>query len=146
MLLKLMFFAYMTNVHSSRKIELAIRENINFMWLTSMTIISHNTIKYSFKESSNKCCLCWHQKGWWKAKILTQLEDLWNYAQSIDNEGTPKPDRTEFKVVSKEVIEKTVAKIVAKLSQNKQSSSKAKAKRRYIKNNFVANLEKYEKQ
>jgi len=39
-----MLYAYMTNVYSSRKIELALRENINFMWLTSMTIVDHNTV------------------------------------------------------------------------------------------------------
>lgn len=58
MLLKVMLYAYMTNTYSSRKIELAVRENINFMWLTGMTIVDHNTInrfrsnklKDSFKE------------------------------------------------------------------------------------------------
>jgi len=35
MLLKVMLYAYMTNVYSSRKIELALRENINFMWFWS---------------------------------------------------------------------------------------------------------------
>ena len=44
MLLKVMLYAYMTNVYSSRKIELAFGENINFMWLTSLTIVDHNTI------------------------------------------------------------------------------------------------------
>jgi transposase len=34
MLLKVMLYAYMTNIYSSRKIESAVRENINFMWLT----------------------------------------------------------------------------------------------------------------
>ena len=58
MLLKVMLYAYMTNIYSSHKIELALRENINFMWLTSMTIVDHNTInrfrsdklKENFKE------------------------------------------------------------------------------------------------
>jgi hypothetical protein len=58
-----------------------------------------------------------------KAKMLTQLEDLWNYAQSIDNNDEPNPEPTEFKEISKEVIEKTVAKIDAKLSGNETSSS-----------------------
>jgi transposase len=48
----------MTNIYSSRKIELVLRENINFMWLTSMAIVGHNMInsfrsdilKESFKE------------------------------------------------------------------------------------------------
>ena len=79
-----------------------------------------------------------------KAKMLTQFEELWKYAQSIDNDEQPNPDPTKFKEISKEVIEKTVAKIDAKLSGNHKASSKAKAKLRYIKNNFVANLEKYE--
>jgi len=38
MLLKVMLYAYMTNLYSLRKIELALRENINFMSLTSMTL------------------------------------------------------------------------------------------------------------
>ena len=58
MLLKVMLYAYMTNILFFPKIELAIRENINFMWLTGMSIVYHNTInrfrsnnlKDSFKE------------------------------------------------------------------------------------------------
>lgn len=184
MLLKVMLYAYMTNVYSSRKIELALRENINFMWLTSMTVVDHNTInrfrsdklKDSFKEIFKQVVLMLTSEGlvnlkqiytdgtkieaqagrytfvWGnsiktnKAKMLTQLEELWNYAQSLDNEDDPNPEPTEFKEISKEVIEKTVAKIDAKLSGNHKASSKAKAKLRYIKNNFTANLEKYEKQ
>ncbi|MDX6192158.1 IS1182 family transposase [Flavobacterium sp. Fl-318] len=184
MLLKVMLYAYMTNVYSSRKIELALRENINFMWLTSMTIVDHNTInrfrsdklKENFKEIFKQVVLMLASEGlinlkqiytdgtkieaqagrytfvWGnsiktnKAKMLTQLEELWNYAQSIDNEDGPNPEPTEFKEISKEVIEKTVAEIDAKLSGNGKASSKAKAKLRYIKNNFTANLEKYEKQ
>ncbi|NCP53183.1 MAG: transposase [Flavobacteriales bacterium] len=34
----------MTNIHSSRKIELARRDNIIFMWLIGMTIVDHSTI------------------------------------------------------------------------------------------------------
>ncbi|WP_395045168.1 transposase [Flavobacterium sp.] len=34
----------MTNIYSSRKIEQALRENINFKWLFSMTIVDHNTV------------------------------------------------------------------------------------------------------
>lgn len=184
MLLKVMLYAYMTNVYSSRKIELALRENINFMWLTSMTIVDHNTInrfrsdklKDSFKEIFKQVVLMLASEGlvnlkqiytdgtkieaqagrytfvWGnsiktnKAKMLTQLEELWNYAQSINNEDDPNPEPTEFKEISKEVIQKTVAKIDAKLSGNEKASSKAKAKLRYIKNNFTANLEKYERQ
>lgn len=44
MMLKVMVFAYMENIYSSRKIEKALRENILFMWLSNMSIVDHNTI------------------------------------------------------------------------------------------------------
>lgn len=44
MMLKLMVFAYMENIYSSRKIEKAMRENVLFMWLSNMNIADHNTI------------------------------------------------------------------------------------------------------
>ena len=44
MMLKVMVFAYMNNIYSSRKIEKALRENINFMWLSNMSIVDHNTV------------------------------------------------------------------------------------------------------
>lgn len=70
-LLKVMLYAYMTDVYSSRKIELAIRENINFMWLTSMAIVDHNTInlfsgnklKGSFKEILKQVVLMMASEG-----------------------------------------------------------------------------------
>lgn len=51
-----------------------------------------------------------------KAKMLTQLEDLWNYAQSIANDDEPNPEPPKFKEISKEVIQKTVEQIDTKLS------------------------------
>src|SRR5690606_41546306 len=56
------------------------------------------------------------------------------------------PEPPEFKEISKEVIQKTVEQIDAKLSGNEKASSKAKAKLRYIKKNFESNLKKYEEQ
>jgi transposase len=184
MLLKVMLYAYMTNIYSSRKIELALRENINFMWLTGMTIVDHNTInrfrsnklKDSFKEIFKQVVLMLASEGlismkqiytdgtkieaqagrytfvWGKSiqtnkgKMLTQLEDLWNYAQSISNDEGPNPEPPEFKEISKEVIQKTVDQIEAKLSGNEKATSKAKAKLRYIKQNFENNLQKYDEQ
>lgn len=35
MMLKIIVYAYMDNTYSSRKIEKAMRENINFMWLAN---------------------------------------------------------------------------------------------------------------
>ncbi|PZX37772.1 transposase-like protein DUF772, partial [Nonlabens dokdonensis] len=44
MMLKIMVYAYMDNTYSSRKIEKAMRENINYMWLSGKQVADHNTI------------------------------------------------------------------------------------------------------
>lgn len=44
MMLKVMVYAYMDNIYSSRRIEKAMRENINFMWLSGKQVADHNTI------------------------------------------------------------------------------------------------------
>lgn len=43
-MLKVMVYAYMENTYSSRKIEKAMREKINFMWLSNRQVAYHNTI------------------------------------------------------------------------------------------------------
>lgn len=44
MLLKVLVYAYLSNVYSSRKIESGLKENIHFMWLSGMSKPDHNTI------------------------------------------------------------------------------------------------------
>jgi transposase len=44
MLLKVLVFAYINNIYSSRKIEEASQQNVCFMWLSGMTTPDHNTI------------------------------------------------------------------------------------------------------
>lgn len=44
MLLKVLVYAYINNIYSSRKIEAALRENIHFMWLSALSTPDHNTI------------------------------------------------------------------------------------------------------
>lgn len=44
MLLKILVYGYLTNIFSSRKMERAIKENVQFMWLAGMTRPDHNTI------------------------------------------------------------------------------------------------------
>jgi transposase len=44
MLLKVLVYSYLCNTYTSRKIEAATRENINFMWLAGMKTPDHNTI------------------------------------------------------------------------------------------------------
>jgi len=44
LMLKILVYGYLTNLYSSRKIEQAVTQNINFMWLSAMTYPDHNTI------------------------------------------------------------------------------------------------------
>lgn len=44
MLLKVMVYAYLSNIYSSRRIEAALKENIHFMWISGMNTPDHNTI------------------------------------------------------------------------------------------------------
>lgn len=44
MLLKILVYAYVNNIYSSRKIEEAVEQNIYFMWLSGMSKPDHNTI------------------------------------------------------------------------------------------------------
>ncbi len=44
MMLKVLVYGYVSNVYSSRKLEVACKENVNFMWLSGMSRPDHNTI------------------------------------------------------------------------------------------------------
>ena len=44
MLLKVIIYAYLRNLYSSRKIEQALYENIHFIWLSGQSKPDHNTI------------------------------------------------------------------------------------------------------
>lgn len=44
MLLKVLVYSYLCNIYSSRKMEGALKENIQFMWLSGMSYPDHNTL------------------------------------------------------------------------------------------------------
>src|SRR5687767_7233921 len=44
MLLKILVYAYINNIYSSRKIEEAVSQHIHYMWLSGMSTPDHNTI------------------------------------------------------------------------------------------------------
>ena len=184
MMLKVMVYAYMDNIYSSRKIEKAMRENINFMWLSANQVADHNTIarfrsnrlKAVFKDIFKQVVLLLAQEGlvtlkqvytdgtkiesaagrytfvWGRAiktrkeKMSEQLEEMWQYAQGIADDGDRDPEPPEFKEITPEKVAQTAKKIEKVLKGSTKATPKAKAKIRYIKQNFAANLQKYEKQ
>jgi transposase len=46
MLIKVLFYAYLSNIYSCRKIEKALQENIYFMWLSGNSTPDYRTINY----------------------------------------------------------------------------------------------------
>ncbi len=44
LLLKVLVYGYIDRLYSSRRLEKATRENVNFMWLTGLKVPDHNTI------------------------------------------------------------------------------------------------------
>ena len=42
--MKILVYAYLDNVYSSRRIEACLKENIHYMWLSGMSTPDHNTI------------------------------------------------------------------------------------------------------
>lgn len=46
MMIKVLFYAYLSNVYSCRKIERALKENIHFMWLSGNSVPDYRTINY----------------------------------------------------------------------------------------------------
>src|SRR5690606_15574416 len=46
MLIKVLFYAYLSNIYSCRKIEQALHENIHFMWLSGNSTPDYRTINY----------------------------------------------------------------------------------------------------
>jgi hypothetical protein len=78
--------------------------------------------------------------------MVEQLEQMWDYAQSIADEEDKDPEPRDFKEISPDKVEQTAQKIENILKKNSRSSSKAKAKARYIDKNFANNLRKYQEQ
>ena len=55
MMLKLLFYAYMNNIYSCRRIEREAAQNIHFMWLSGRQYPSFSTINRFRSERLKKC-------------------------------------------------------------------------------------------
>jgi transposase len=183
MLLKVLVYAYVTNIYSSRKIEAAIKENINFMWLAAMSKPDHNTINRfrgkrlkdvlrkifvqvvellaeegllslkelytdgtKFEANANKYTFVWGNSiKTNKEKMKKQLDELWQYAQSVAAEEMDNPEPPDFTTIDRKKVEETIEKIDAALA-DKPIDKKIKQKLNYAKKNWPENLDKYELQ
>lgn len=183
MLLKVLVYAYINNIYSSRKIEEAVSQNICFMWLAGMSKPDHNTINrfrgqrlqktlqpiftqvvlllcqeglLSIKDlytdgtkieaNANRYTFVWgnaikHNKE----KIKQQLNELWQYAQSVAASELDDTDPSGFDKIDAERVNQTIDAINTAIS-NKKVDKGVKQKLNYAKKHWPAALDKYEKQ
>lgn len=86
MLLKVLVYAYINNIYSSRKIEEAVCQNINYMWLSGMSKPDHNTInrfrgkrlQHTLKPIFNQVVLLLCSEG------LLNIKDLYTDGTKIE--------------------------------------------------------------
>ncbi len=184
MMLKVLVYAYLRNIYSSRKIEAALQENIHFMWLAGMSTPDHNTInrfrgerlkdlvKTIFSEvvvllvesghvglkdayvdgtkieaNANRYTFVWGKAVKRnKERIYEQLEELWDYAESVCKEEMAQDRPADFSTLDPEEVRKTINKIDKNLkAQNKDTTDKkVRQKVTYAKKNWPDKLEEYQ--
>jgi len=82
-----------------------------------------------------------------KERIKTQLEDLWNYAQTVAKEELMDNDPTTFIELDAKQVSKTIDTInEAICTSDKPIDKKVKQKVNYAKRNWPENMAKYKKQ
>ena len=183
MLLKVLVYAYINNVYSSRKIEEAVAQNIHYMWLSGMSKPDHNTINRFRGQRLQKTLqpiftqvvmlLC--EEGllsikdlytdgtkieananrytfvWGKTiknnqeKIKKQLNELWQYAQSVAASELEDTDPSGFDEIDSEKVSQTISAINEAL-QDKPVTKEVRHKLSYAKKHWPQALDKYERQ
>jgi len=81
-----------------------------------------------------------------KERIKKQLGELWQYAQNIAASELPDTDPSGFTKIDADKVEETIKQIDEALKDKPEVSSRIKQKLNYAKNNWPANLRKYEHQ
>jgi transposase len=183
MLLKILIYSYLQNIYSSRKMELAVKENIHFMWLSGMSFPDHNTInrfrserlKDVLKEvfaqvvtlliesghlslqevyvdgtkiesKANRYTFVWGNAiKTNKAKMLTQLQELWDYSQRIAKEEKDDTEKLEFEEIDANKVEQTINQIDNSL-KGKAIDKKVRQKLNYARKHWPESLRKYKEQ
>ena len=80
-----------------------------------------------------------------QVRIAEQLEELWNYAESVAKEELQNTENIDFKEIDSEKVTQTIDKINEVL-KDKKTPSKVRQKLNYAKKNWANNLDKYKKQ
>lgn len=81
-----------------------------------------------------------------KEKIKNQLQEIWNYAQSVAGQEDQMPDPPDFSDVNAENVEATVEKLNKVLANKEDIDKKMKARLTYVSRHFPKNIAKYDAQ
>ena len=81
-----------------------------------------------------------------KEKMKAQINQVWQYAQSISDSEDDLPEPPDLTPINKEKVDAAVAQLNKALANKKNVDKKVKAKLNYINKNFPANIQKYEYQ
>lgn len=188
MLLKVLVYAYMCNIYSSRKIEDVLKRDIYFLWLSGMSKPDHNTINrfrsgrlqkvlqpifsqvvlllcdeglLSLKDlytdgtkieaNANRYSFVWGKSIINnREKIKKQLNELWQYAQSVAaTELNAPPDPPDPGPIDsskvKEVVER-LNQVLQEVSQKEAVDPKVRQKLNYARKHWPDALDRYEQQ
>lgn len=111
MMIKVLFYAYLNNIYSCRKIEKALQENIHFMWLSGNSTPDYRTINY-FRGKRLKSHI--QQLFADVVRLLQELQYVSLHVQYID--GTKIESAAgRYSFVWKGSVEKNKAQLEAKI-------------------------------
>ena len=112
-MVKILFYSYLSNIYSCRKMEKALQENIHFMWLSGNSAPDFRTINY-FRGKRLKTHI--HSLFAEVVKLLQSLGQLSLEVQYID--GTKIEARSnKYTFVWKKSVEKYKEKLEEKISK-----------------------------
>ena len=112
MMLKVLFYSYLSNIYSCRKIEKALGENIHFMWLSGNSTPDFRTINY-FRGKRLRCEI--HQLFSQIVNLLVSLDCVSLDVQYID--GTKIESAAgRYTFVWRKSIEKNQSKLQTKIT------------------------------
>ncbi len=162
MLLKVLVYAYINNVYSSRKIEEAVLQNIHYMWLAGISKPDHNTInrfrgerlQTTLKPIFHQIVLLWCEEGLLNIKDFytdgTKIEanaNRYTFVRgraiklSVAASELDDSDPAGFDKVDSKQVEKTIETINADL-KNKKVKPAVRQKLNYAQKHWPAALDK----
>ena len=99
------------------------------------------------EANANKYTFVWKKAGLTnKEKMKVQINQIWQYAQSISDTEDDLPEPPDLTTIDKEKVEIAIAKLNEALADKENIDKKVKAKLNYINKNFIKNIQKYEQQ